>query len=284
MMARLQGLDRRTLIALIGAVIVLLIASVLYAAFSRPAGAPPVLTHRTVVVAAIDIPTGTLLTASMLAGESRPIEGLAPDAIDTSRANDAIGATSLVAIPKGTTVTASRIGHPAELGLDSQLRVGERAVAIEVDRVKAINGLIQPGDRVDVIAIVAPRGELGPEARTILRDIKVLAIGQGTTAPAAGASPAPNVDAAATATLDVTPEQADTLAVADANSQLRLALRSPKEGPRSQPVEPVSFIPILPAIVPAAAAGPAPAAAPASPAPHKDGVEIIDGDKVVSGA
>jgi pilus assembly protein CpaB len=285
-MARLQRLDRRTLIILIGAVVVALIASILFAAFSRPPGPPPVATTRTVVVANQDIPANTMLTAAMLSAQLRPIAGMAPDAVNASQANEVIGATTLGPIAADSPVTLSRVGHPSQLGLSATLRVGERAIAIPIDRVKAVDGLIEPGDRVDVIAIVPLRGTEGPIANTILRDIKVLAVGSTIAAPAANASPMPGADGAATATLDVTPQQADLLAVADANSQLRLALRSPNEPANSQPVQPVSFQPPpMPVTVPAAAAAPPPPAPSATSAPKRKGggVEIINGDTVVSG-
>ena len=92
-----------------------------------------------------------------------------------------------------------------------KLRRGTRALTIPVDRVKSVNGLIRPGDRVDVIAIVPARGPAGPVARTILRDIEVLALGSATDE--LGATPAPDAAVAATATLEVTPSQADLLAL-----------------------------------------------------------------------
>jgi len=283
-MDRLQRMDRRTLIILIAAVVVALIASVLFAIFSRPPGPPPV-ANRTIVVAANSIPANTLVTGSMLAAETRPVTGMPPDAVNASQASDVIGATTLGVIPAGAPVTLSRVGHPSTAGLSATLRVGERAIAIPIDRVKAVDGLIEPGDRVDVIAIVPLRGILGPEAKTILRDIRVLAIGQATAAPPANASPSPITESAATATLEVTPQQADVLALADANSQLRLALRSPKEAANSEPVQPVSFEPPPPAPVAPAAAAPAPAPKSTSkPARQRSGVEIIDGNTVVSGS
>jgi len=276
-MSRLQRLDRRTLIVLVGAVILALFASLLYAALSRPAAPPPVAEKRTIVVAGIDIPAHTTITTSMLTAEEKPAAGLEPDAVNASQASAIIGTTSLIAIPKGSDVTMRLVGHPSEVSLAVSLVPGERAIAIPIDRVKGINGLIQPGDRVDVIAIVPPRGNEAPVARTILRAVKVLAIGRGLDATSA--SPGPDVDSAPTATLDVTPAQADELALADSNSQLRLTLRSPKESPRSEPVESVNFAP------PATAAPAAAAAAARPPAPQRTpaGVQIIEGDKVVNG-
>jgi pilus assembly protein CpaB len=276
MMNRLQRLDRRTLIVLVGAVILALFATLLYAALSRPAAPPPVAEKRTVVVAGVDIPAHTTITTSMLAAVEKPAAGLEPDAVNASQASAVIGTTSLISIPKGSDVTMRLVGHPSQVSLAVSLVPGERAIAIPIDRIKGINGLIQPGDRVDVIAIVPPRGSEGPEARTILRAVKVLAIGRGLDA---GASPGPDAaDNAPTATLDVTPEQADELALADNNSQLRLALRSPKESAGSQPVEPVNFAP--PATAPPVAAPAASASGTPTPKCSPGAVVIIEGDKL----
>jgi Flp pilus assembly protein CpaB len=89
----------------------------------------------------------------------------------------------------------------------------------------------------------------------------------------------------------VTPKQADLLASADANTTLRLALRSPREPINSEPTEslqlPVTDVAAeappqqtAPAPAPAQVAA-APAPAPARPAQAQHGnIMIIDGDRV----
>lgn len=110
----------------------------------------------------------------------------------------------------------------------------------------------------------------------------------------ASASPAPDNSGATTVTLGVSPEQADLLTVADINTTLRLALRSPQEPVRSLPAERLEFADLGSAQSGAPAPAPAPAqnvppplqAAPAparvAALPHSD-VTIIDGDKITSG-
>jgi Flp pilus assembly protein CpaB len=168
------------------------------------------------------------------------------------------------------------------------LQPGMRAVSIPVDRVKDVSGLVQPGDRVDVIAIPPPRGNGGapPRAATIFRGIRVLAVGNALENPSA--TPSPEEQTAVTVTLEVTPNQADLLAWADQNATLRLALRSPRESLRTEPAEELTLSgsavasppPLLPPI------GPALTIPPPSAPVHvtrtlSSPVELIVGDQIV---
>jgi pilus assembly protein CpaB len=270
----------------------LLIASILavgtgwltltYLSSLRPASGE----QRAVLIAAQDIAPRERITDAMLSKQMRPASSVEPGAI--SDPSQAVGSLALITIPAGTQLTASEVGTNVAFALPVRLQPGMRAVSIPVDRVKDVSGLIQAGDRVDVIAI-PPSKSNGPppKAVTIFRAIRVLAV--GTALENASATPSPAEQDAATVTLEVTPGQADLLAWADANSTLRLALRSPREAPHTEPVEELTLaggvgpepIPSLgpPAPVPAPPmTGPAPA-----PAPKRLGkpVELIIGDQIV---
>jgi Flp pilus assembly protein CpaB len=132
-----------------------------------------------------------------------------------------------------------------------------RAVSISIDRVKGVAGLIQPGDRVDVIAVPPRVGSEVPRAAAILRGALVLAMGNAVETTSA--TPSPDNQNLTTVTLALTPKQVDLLASADLNTTLRLALRPPKEPIRAYPAEQLTLG------VPDRAAAPAPAYAPAPP-------------------
>jgi len=235
-----------------------------------------------IVIANRDIAAREKITPDMLTKTTRPADEVEPQALSDPK--QAEGDIALITIPQGSTLTATKVGQPAEVGLTVRLKPGMRAVSIPVDRVKAVAGLIQPGDRVDVMASV-PRGVgIPPKTFTIIRGALVLAI--NSQLEEAGATPDPDAGGAATVTLGVTPDQADLLTVADINTTLRLALRSPQEPVRSLPEERLEFAdlgtqttsrnvppPIAPAPAPAVKAVPAPT----------PGVQIIDGDKYVNG-
>lgn len=201
-------------------------------ASTQAAGAP-----RPIIVAAQEIPARVPITAAMLARTSRPASAVEPDAVaDPSRI---VGSLSLITIPAGSTITASKIGHPSDVGLPVRLKTGMRAVSLQIDKVKGVSGLVEPGDRVDVIAVPARQGDAPPTAATILRGVRVLAMGD--TLENNSATPSPQESASTTVTLEVTPKQANLLAMADLNTTLRLAARSSKEPVNSLPAEALQF-------------------------------------------
>jgi pilus assembly protein CpaB len=247
-----------------------------------------------ILVAAQEIPARIPITAAMLAKATRPAAAVEPDALTDP--NKVIGALSLITIPAGSTITLSKVGHPADVGLPVRLTPGMRAVSISIDKVKGVSGLIEPGDRVDVIAIPPKSTAVPPPAATILRGIRVLAV--GPLLENTSATPPPEAQIFTTITLEVTPKQVDLLEMADLNTVLRLALRSPREPINSAPVEALHFpdgsggAPQM-----AAAAAPPPDAAtlalqalaqnqnkpaPVPASPVYSGVQIIDGDRYVT--
>jgi pilus assembly protein CpaB len=247
-----------------------------------------------ILVAAQEIPARVPITAEMLAKATRPAAAVEPDAL--SDPSKVIGALSLITIPAGSTITLSKVGHPADVGLPVRLTPGMRAVSISIDKVKGVSGLIEPGDRVDVVAIPPKSTAVPPPASTILRGIRVLAV--GPLLESTSATPPPEAQVFTTITLEVTPKQVDLLEMADLNTVIRLALRSPREPLNSAPVEALHF-PDGSGGAPAMAAAPAappdatvlalqqlaknqnrPAPVPASPV--YSGVQIIDGDRYVT--
>jgi pilus assembly protein CpaB len=247
----------------------------------------PVATEqRPVLVATQEIPARARIVSTMFDTEMRPATAIEPGAI-TNPAG-AVGSLAMVTIPQGSQLTSWAIGSGVEFALPVRLAPGMRAVSIPVDRVKGVSGMILPGDRVDVIAIPPQKSDAPPpKAVTIFRGIRVLAVGSALENPAA--TPSPDEQLATTVTLEVNPKQADLLAWADANANLRLALRSPREPIRSEPTEDLtlsgngSSAPPVGGPVPVPApflAGPPIPSAPA--VTHLSSpVEVIVGDQVV---
>lgn len=192
---------------------------------------------RMVLVAAQEIPARVTITPQMLARVSRPSSAVDPNAITDPA--QAVGALTLITIPAGSGVTSAMVGHPSDVGLPVRLAPGMRAVSVQIDKVKGVSGLIQPGDRVDVIADPPKASAEPPPASAILRGVRVLAIGDSLEY--SSATPSPQEANSTTVTLEVTPKQADLLVMADLNTVLRLALRSPKEPLNSEPAEALHF-------------------------------------------
>jgi pilus assembly protein CpaB len=245
--------------------------------------------QRAILLSVRTIPAHAIITAEMLTRASRRADAVDPDALMAP--SGAIGSAAVNEIPAGSVITSSKLVHYVATGLPGRVHVGMRAVSIALDRVKGVSNLIRAGDKVDVIAATPPRSDSMPKAVTIIRGATVLSIGQMTES---GATPSPDGQAYLTATLELTPKQANLITLADVNTTLRLALRSPKESLRSQPAEKL-VLPapsqLRPAAAPAVAplmpqapalgfGGPRPPAAQNAPRPISP-VAVIDGDKVV---
>jgi pilus assembly protein CpaB len=248
---------------------------------------------KTVVITNQDIPARAKITADMLTVTKRAAGDVEPQALTDPK--QAEGDVALISMPSGSVLTASNVGTPAAVGLTVRLKPGERAISIPVDRVKSVSGLIQTGDRVDVLASVNKGPGIPPKTFTIIRGALVLAINSTLEASpaAAGATPAPDdTSGVGTVTLGVSPAQADLLTVADINATLRLALRSPEEPVRSLPEEKLVFAdlgrPEQDHVTAAFNVPPPLQPVPAPQAPHAvlplgPFVTVIDGDKVISG-
>ena len=94
----------------------------------------------------------------------------------------------------------------------------KRAVSVPVSDVTGVGGFILPGNRVDVIEVAKGKG-----SRILLENLKVLAVDQEVS---------PDKDKPAivkAVTLEVTPEQAETLVGATQDSSIHLALRNPQD-------------------------------------------------------
>ena len=251
-----------------------------------------------VYVASRDVPARVLLNETFLAEATRPAGEVDADAITDTK--QIAGKYSLITIPAGSVVTSSKIGESGANALPARLPYGMRAVSISIDRVKGVAGLIQPGDRVDVVAVPPRVGSEVPRASAILRGVLVLAMGNDVEKSSATPSP-DSQNNLTTVTLALTPSQVNLLAAADLNTTLRLALRPPKEPIRAFAPEPlrlgVAEHPAAPASAPVAGPPPPSAAAPAAATPplvatapkpqapaQTSGVRVIELDRVSEAA
>ena len=103
---------------------------------------------------------------------------------------------------------------------------GMRAISTKIKEETAAGRLILPNDYVDVILTRRLRGSKGgPQyvSDTLFSNVRVLAIGQQIDSTA---DKKKSEGAANTATLELTPEQAEQLALANSMGSISLALRS----------------------------------------------------------
>jgi len=111
----------------------------------------------------------------------------------------------------------------------SSLRVpkGYRVVSVKVSLDSSVSNLIEPGDRVDVIAVIRPSRE-NPTAvaKTILKAVRVFAINSEIVR---SLDPDKSPEEARTVSLLLKPEQAEKLMMATELGKIKLAMRSPED-------------------------------------------------------
>jgi pilus assembly protein CpaB len=151
-----------------------------------------------------------------------------------------IGAVSRTTIFKGEPITDDKVVHKlAGSVLSEILAPGQRSMTITVDPTIGAGGMLQPGDRVDIMLTVplaeANSGQIDPDTgrqkptlstETIMSDVKVIAVDRRFAASSDPATPAPT-----TVTFEVTPQQAEQLVTANRIGRFTLMMRPLADGP-----------------------------------------------------
>jgi pilus assembly protein CpaB len=98
-------------------------------------------------------------------------------------------------------------------------------MTVKVDDVIGVAGFLQPGTMVDVLTVIEQPGTMvsgNPISKIVLQNVKVLASGQNLDKPKDDRE----ADTVKAVTLQVTPDQAEKLALASTEGKLRLVLRN----------------------------------------------------------
>ena len=210
---------------------------------------------RSVVVAKQDIAAQSRLVADMLEVQTLPADKIDPEAFTAS--SQLVDRITGVAIAAGEQILPTMVSNKAGESLTFKISPGKRAVSIEVKEAVTAGGNVQPGDTVDVLGILALTKDAdinsvlavfapGTEpvvtpmnktdlnlTTTILQGVKVLAVGQSlaeseektSTTATKTETDAESRPKAKSVTLEVTPQQAQLLSLADEYGVLRLSVR-----------------------------------------------------------
>jgi pilus assembly protein CpaB len=203
----------------------------------KPAEAPPLAQMPTteVLVAKGDIGLGQIVKPEDLQWQSWPAEGVSNSLISRGSRTEAIkeiaGSIARAPFIAGEPIREQKLVKANGSGfMAAILPTGFRAVSTEITPETGAGGFILPNDRVDVIL---SRRDRNPEkggadivnSEIILTNIRVLAIDQ-----APKEKEGMNALVGKTATLELKPEQAETLARSRQSGTLSLALRSITDG------------------------------------------------------
>jgi pilus assembly protein CpaB len=217
--------NKRLIIALLAAVTFGLIAAVSVKQYLLSAQ-----TYRSnlndVVVAKVDIPVGSRIIPEQLTVAQFPAD-VTPEGALSKIDENLIGRVVVTSIAPRDPVTEVKLAPiGAAGGLSSMIPEGYRAMTVAVNDVVGVSGFIMPGTLVDIVVVITPPKGSGNEemiSKIVLQNIKVLASGQNIDKPKNDREVERAIKAV---TLQVTPEQAEKLALASSEGKLQLVMRN----------------------------------------------------------
>ena len=185
-----------------------------------------------ILVAKADLPRGQTLSPADVSWQAWPATTAAGNFIRKSDRPKALenltGMIVRAPFVAGEPIREAKLVNSKGSGfMAAILPSGMRAVATQITPESGVGGFILPNDRVDVIMTPRSRDEKSGErtSETILRNIRVLAIDQNVEE-----KNGQKVVVGKTATLELTPGQAETLALSHQIGVLSLSLRSIADG------------------------------------------------------
>ena len=211
----------------------------------------PMVSTRAVVVAPTALSRGTSVGVTTFTFEAVP-ESEVKDTYMTDRdynLSDLQGAIILRNLPIGAYLKRSDLHIPREDGspLKAFIEKGMSAITVPLEPFALLGGYLVPGDKVDVVVTysglarvtgsavrtgqVAQTLATLPSSRTLMRRVRILSVaGESLAGPTTQKSGANQGQGAVTATLEVTPRQAELLSVASRLGRLNLVLHQEGQG------------------------------------------------------
>jgi pilus assembly protein CpaB len=173
-----------------------------------------------VVVAATEIPVGSAINITQIKTVDWPKANVPQGALlSTDQATSRVAVQTFMPgdpIVEGKLVPKE--GAPVSI-LTYKIPEGHRAMTVSVDQVAGVAGFINPGNIVDVVLTASPPGSSQSISKIVLQNVPVLAVGQIVEQKEGKPVAVPTV------TTDVSPEDAEKLAVASTQGRLQLVLR-----------------------------------------------------------
>lgn len=198
-----------------------------------------------VLVAKDDIPKGAIIKAEYLAVSMIPGQFVQPQAVNSAAFEKISGMMAAVPIVKGEQITLTKLTkYKEEEAITRSLAMstpkGKRAIAVAVDNISSLSGLIRQGDYADVIAILpmpqSPGGtkeSVQTEIIPLFQNILILAVGQETGKGASSKD-------SSLITLALGPKEASLIAFVQEQGKIRLILRSSADA-NIEDIEPANW-------------------------------------------
>jgi len=215
----------RPVILLGAAVVIALITTLLiYSSIQKRAGVAkvPIQETQPIAISTVDLNWGTVVVREMVKMEPFLKSSLPAGAYTDM--NTLVGRVVISSIRAKEPFLESRLAPQSMKtgGVAAVIGSKKRAVAVRVDKVIGVAGFVKPGNRVDVLVTMSKGKAAEPVTKIVLENILVLAAGPEVTTVKGKEQQPATVDVI---TLEVTPEEAEKLALAATEGKLQLALR-----------------------------------------------------------
>jgi pilus assembly protein CpaB len=187
-------------------------------------GASSAIETTPVLVAKADMAAGTAIVAEQLDVFELPKANVVPGTFRNPRQLE--GRVLRTGVRAGQMIQEYDLSEPGvPPGIVARIREGYRAMAVKVDPVTGVAGFVLPDSRVDVLATLGGSGRNNEKfTSVILQNIRVLAVDQKTEKNRDGSPELVKV-----ITLEVAPKDSTSLALASAEGEIQLSLRTPTD-------------------------------------------------------
>ncbi|MES2118319.1 MAG: Flp pilus assembly protein CpaB [Pseudomonadota bacterium] len=181
--------------------------------------------HQTVdvVVAKTNLEQNSVLSNKNVAVRKIPVEFAHSGAVKPAEFERIDGGAIAYEVKAGEMIMWSQMAGKRAPTFSARLAKGQRAITVMVDEINSISGMLEPGDRIDLMFTVDQNGK--KVVLPLLQNVEVLATGQrAVDDPKSGEH-----TQFATVTLNATPDQAKNIIVARETGKLTALLRNPDD-------------------------------------------------------
>ena len=182
-----------------------------------------------VVVASRNLQPGELINSSSVSLRKIPQEFINNSSITGENFESVDGQGLLLAVKAGEPILTSYTVTRGGAYFSGTLKPGRRALTIEVDEISSISGMLRAGDKIDILVTAKQPKKVGIVAATddmtfpLLSNLSVLATGQAQRGSGNATVTYTHI------TLDVTPDEANSIIAAKTGGKMTAVLRSPKD-------------------------------------------------------
>lgn len=175
------------------------------------------------VVAKADLTKGQRLSSDNLAVRPIPADYAHSLALTPDQFERVEGRALAYDVKGGEAVLWSMVEGSKVPTFSARVASGHRAITVPVDEINSISGLLEPGDRIDLLVSIERQGR--KSTITLLQGIEVMATGQRSVDdPKSGER-----RLYSTVTLDADPQQARNITFAREAGKLTALLRNPQD-------------------------------------------------------